>query len=152
FRGAIEDCRGQYSIEALFSVVGESKELHPMVRDEIYRIGYEAIINACTHSGGTRMEVTLSYVNDLTVRVQDNGKGIDPLIAAHGREGHFGLQGMRERAHRIGAKLTITSSPGSGTDVVLVVPGRIVFRHKKEGGSHWLKRPFFAQSSTSNHE
>ena len=123
-----------------------------MLRDEIYRIGYEAIINACAHSGGTRMEVTLSYANDLTVRVQDNGKGIDPLIAAKGREGHFGLQGMRERADRIGAKLIVTSSPGSGTEIVLVVPGRIVFRHTKEGGSHWLKKSFFTQSSTSNHE
>jgi signal transduction histidine kinase/ligand-binding sensor domain-containing protein len=131
FRGAIEDCRGQYSMEALFSVAGQPQELHPMLRDEIYRIGYEAIINACAHSGGTRMEVTLSYANDLTVRVQDNGKGIDPLIAAKGREGHFGLQGMHERADRIGAKLTVTSSPGSGTKIVLVVPGRIVFRHTK---------------------
>jgi len=131
FRGAIEDCRGQYSMEALFSVAGQPQELHPMLRDEIYRIGYEAIINACAHSGGTRMEVTLSYANDLTVRVQDNGKGIDPLIADKGKEGHFGLQGMRERADRIGAKLTITSSPGSGTKIVLVVPGRIVFRNTK---------------------
>jgi signal transduction histidine kinase len=135
----------------LFSVAGQPQELHPMVRDEIYRIGYEAIINACTHSGGTRVETTLSYANDLTVRVQDNGSGIDPLLTAKGREGHFGLQGMRERADRIGAKLTITSSPGSGTEIVLVVPGRIVFRHTKEGGSHWLKKSFFTGSSTSNH-
>lgn len=41
FRGAIGDCRRQYSIEALFSVAGQPQELHPMLRDEIYRIGYE---------------------------------------------------------------------------------------------------------------
>jgi signal transduction histidine kinase/ligand-binding sensor domain-containing protein len=142
FRGAIEDCRGQYSMEALFSVAGQPQELHPMLRDEIYRIGYEAIINACAHSGGTRMEVTLSYANDLTVRVQDNGKGIDPLIAAKGREGHFGLRGMHERADRIGAKLTITSSPGSGTKIVLVVPGRIVFTHTKTPAFARIKQIF----------
>lgn len=77
------------------------------------------------------MEVTLSYANDLSIRVRDNGKGIDPLIAAKGKEGHFGLQGMRERADRIGAKLTITTSPDSGTEIVLVVPWRIVFRHSR---------------------
>ena len=151
FRGAIEDCRRQYSVEAVFSVAGQPQELHPMLRDEIYRIGYEAIINACAHSDGTLMEVTLSYANNLTVRVQDNGKGIDPLIAARGREGHFGLQGMRERADRIGAKLTIISSPGSGTEIDLVVPGRIVFKHTKGGISHWLRKSFSRKAPTNKH-
>jgi nitrate/nitrite-specific signal transduction histidine kinase len=54
--------------------------------------------------------------------------GIDPHIAERGRESHFGLQGMRERATRIGAQLTVLTSPDSGTEVTLIVPGRVVFR------------------------
>jgi signal transduction histidine kinase len=62
------------------------------------------------------------------VRVRDNGTGIDPVVVAEGKEGHFGLQGMHERAARIGAKLTIATSATSGTEITVVVPGSIVFR------------------------
>jgi signal transduction histidine kinase len=53
---------------------------------------------------------------------------MDPVVADRGKEGHFGLQGMRERAVRIAAKLTVTSSPESGTQVKMVVPGKIIDR------------------------
>ena len=74
------------------------------------------------------MEVDLRYEQDLVVRVKDNGKGIDAAIASEGKDGHFGLQGMRERAARIGAKLSLSSSATSGTEITLVVPGDIAFR------------------------
>jgi len=116
------------SMAVTFSVVGDAREMHPIVRDEIYRIGYEAIRNAFGHSSGSRLEVELRYANDLALRVSDNGLGIDPAIADTGKDGHFGLQGMRERAARIGGKLTIVSSTNSGTEIKLVVPGNIIFR------------------------
>ena len=116
------------SMAVIFSVVGDAKEMHPIVRDEIYRIGYEAIRNACTHSGASRLEVELRYARDLALRVDDNGTGIDPAIADRAKDGHFGLQGMRERAARIGGKLTLGSSSNSGTEVRLIVPGGICFR------------------------
>jgi signal transduction histidine kinase/ligand-binding sensor domain-containing protein len=128
FRRATENGQVPDSMEAALSVVGDAREMHPIVRDEIYRIGYEAIRNAYLHSQATRLEVELRYEQDLTVRVRDNGVGVEPAIASQGKEGHFGLRGMRERAARIGAHLTIATSPASGTDVTLVVPGRIVFR------------------------
>lgn len=128
FRRAIQDCERRGSMQASFSVTGDAKEMHPVVRDEVYRIGYEAIRNACMHSRGSRLEVGLSYSQDLTVRVADNGVGIDPAIVDQGKEGHFGLQGLRERAARIGAKLTVVSSANVGTEVTVVVPGSIVFR------------------------
>jgi signal transduction histidine kinase len=102
--------------------------MHPIVRDEVYRIGYEAIRNACMHSEASLLEVDLRYEQDLVVRVKDNGKGIDAAIVAEGKDGHFGLQGMRERAARIGAKLILSSSATSGTEITLVVPGDIAFR------------------------
>ncbi len=125
---AAEECRGLSPIEVTCSVIGTAREMHPIVRDEIFRIGYEAIRNACAHSHGARLEVTLEYSEGLELRVSDDGVGIDPQIAERGRESHFGLQGMRERATRIGAQLTVLTSPDTGTEVTLVVPGRVVFR------------------------
>jgi signal transduction histidine kinase len=129
FQRATEDCRNETSMEASFSVIGDAKEVHPVVRDEIYRIGYEAIRNACTHSRGSRLDVALTYAQDLVVRVQDNGIGINSAIAVGGKDGHFGLQVMRERAARIGGTVSVASPSGFGTEVRIVVPGRIVFQN-----------------------
>jgi signal transduction histidine kinase/ligand-binding sensor domain-containing protein len=126
FRRAIDECKTQTQMDASFSVVGESREMHPVVRDEIYRVGYEAIRNSCTHSGAAHLEITLEYAHDLILRVSDNGVGMD--AASSEKEGHFGLRGMRERAARIGGKFTLVTSPGSGTVITLVVPGSIAFR------------------------
>ena len=118
------------SLAIAFTVVGASRELHPIVRDEVYHIGYEAIRNAYTHSRASRLEIELKYAHDLSLHVSDNGVGIEPAIVERGKDGHFGLQGMRERAKRIGGKLTVHSS-ASGTEVTVVVPGGISFRNPK---------------------
>jgi signal transduction histidine kinase len=127
-RRVTEDGLIPNSMAVTFSVIGDAKEMHPIVRDEIYRIGYEAIRNACMHSGASQLEVELRYANDLALRVGDNGTGINPVIADRGKDGHFGLQGMRERAARIGGKLTLVSSSNSGTEIHVIVPGGIIFR------------------------
>lgn len=129
-RRAIEDCQRQSPLQPTFAVTGEPREMHPVVRDEVYRIAFEAIRNACAHAGGNRLEIGLIYARDLTVRVSDDGGGIDPEVVSGGREGHFGLQGMRERAARIGAKLTVVSSASAGTEITLVVPGPVIFRRQ----------------------
>ena len=61
-----------------FTVTGSARGMHPIIRDEIYRIGHEAIRNACLHSQASRLEVELIYSKALTLRVPDNGIGIDP--------------------------------------------------------------------------
>jgi len=104
--------------------------MHPIARDEIYHIGYEAIRNACEHSSANELEIALTYAQDLTLRVSDNGRGIEATVLTEGKKGHFGLQGMRERAERIGSKLTLVSSPDSGTEMTLVVPGNVIFRKR----------------------
>ena len=128
FRRAAESCAADASITVRFAVTGESRDMHPIVRDEVYRIGYEAIRNACTHAKASRLGVELTYGRDLSVCVGDNGVGIEPSVAAAGKEGHFGLIGMRERASSIGANLTLASSATKGTTVTLVVPGEVAFR------------------------
>src|SRR5262249_49778019 len=108
-------------------VVGDGRDLHPVVRDEIYRIGYEAIRNACRHSMGGAVDVMLEYARDLTLRTRDDGVGIDPAVLERGKDGHFRLRGMRERAARIGALFAIDPAPQSGPAITLVVPGRVAF-------------------------
>jgi signal transduction histidine kinase/ligand-binding sensor domain-containing protein len=128
FRRALEECRIHSSMEVTFQVSGQIREMHPIVRDEVYRIGYEAIRNACVHSQARQLGVELSYTQDLSLRISDNGAGIDPDIVHRGRPGHFGLQGMRERAARIMGKFIVESSAGSGTAITLTVPGGIIYR------------------------
>ena len=91
------------------------------------------------------MEVELGYADDLTLLVSDNGTGIDPAIADRGKDGHFGLQGMRERGARIGGKLTLVSSSNSGTEISLIVPGGIIFMEKmpvRRSLFTWIKAIF----------
>jgi len=145
FLRAIDECRIQSRAQISFSVNGDPREMHPVVRDEIYRIGYEAIRNAAVHSGGNRLEVTIVYAHDLTLRVSDNGIGIDSKIVETGKQSHFGLSGMRERAERVGGKFSLVSSPGSGTVITLVVPGPIVFRNANSNWSGRIKS-FFSRN------
>lgn len=142
FRRATDDCMTRGAMASTLSVVGETREMHPIVRDEVYRIGYEAIRNACAHSGASRLTVELRYEHDLVIRVRDDGKGIDQTIAENGKPGHFGLQGMRERATRIGGRLSLVSSANSGTEVALVVPGSVVYRRARAVPSTWIKAIF----------
>jgi signal transduction histidine kinase len=87
------------------------------------------------HSHCKRLEVRLKYAQDLSISVKDDGAGIDPTILANGKHGHFGLQGMRERAERIGGKFTLNSSPQHGTEITVVVPGDIVFSKNRHFSS-----------------
>ena len=88
----------------------------------------EAVANAVRHGGADRVDVGLSVANgEVQLSVADNGTGMDAAILKHGKDGHFGLPGMRERAARIGAKLTVVSAPAVGTEIALIVPGRTIF-------------------------
>jgi signal transduction histidine kinase len=156
FRRSIGERQIHSSMDASFSVAGEVSGMHPIVRDEVYRIGYEAIRNACVHSQATHLQVELTYAEDLILLVRDNGIGIDPAVVGKGKEGHFGLQGMRERARRIMAKLTVETSTVSGTEIKLVVPGSIIYQRPISGGpklsaiKSLLKRMGLTSNSTDS--
>src|SRR5262249_40867993 len=104
-------------------VEGRTRQLHPFIRDEVYRIGREALINAFRHSNATSIDIEIDQAAEsFHLVVTDNGRGIDPELLQSGRDGHFGLSGIRERAERIGATLTLRSRTGAGTEVELFVP------------------------------
>lgn len=105
-------------------VTGQPKALKPGIQEQIYLIGREALINALRHSDATSIEVEVEYrPRRLRVLVRDNGRGIDSKTVRSGRDGHWGLTGMRERAAHIGAQLQIWSRPGAGTEVEISIPG-----------------------------
>src|SRR5262245_64225214 len=101
-----------------------------MVLEESYAIGREAVTNALTHSRGERVAVEIGYAPaQFRLRVRDDGRGIDPaILETGGRDGHFGLRGMRERARRIGANLEMRSAPAGGTEIELTVPAKTAYR------------------------
>ena len=142
-----------------YRVVAQSatRPLRPLIRDEVYRIGREALVNAFRHSSASTVEVEVDYAsNYLRVMVRDDGRGIDPVVLQTGREGHWGLVGMRERSESIGGKLKLRSRVGAGTEIELVVPSAIAF----EGQSHdtashwrrWLSRERFEKAVADEHE
>ena len=107
---------------------GTPHELHPIVRDEIARIGSEAISNAFRHAKADSIEVLVVYTGSrLSVTIADDGAGINSNVLQSGREGHFGLTGMRERAQRIKAEFSVASRLGSGTSVNLTIPAELAY-------------------------
>jgi signal transduction histidine kinase/streptogramin lyase len=102
---------------------GDRRPLDPAVRDEIYRIGREALVNAFRHAQAKNVEVEIEFLGKrLVLRIRDDGRGIDPAVLQSGLDNHFGLPGMRERAEKIGGQLRVISRPGAGTEIELSVP------------------------------
>ena len=104
------------------------RDLHPIIRDELYRIAREALRNAFSHAQAHQIEAEMMYTDRLfRLRIRDDGQGIPSEILEEGRPGHYGLPGMRERAKQIGAKLTIWSGVGRGTEIELRLEGSIAY-------------------------
>ena len=124
------------------AVEGEARDLHPILRDEIYKTAAEALRNAFRHAQAQQVEVEIRYDNEqFRLRVRDDGKGIDPaVLSGQGREGHYGLRGMRERATLMGGKLTVWSEVDAGTEVELRVPASTVYATARRRS--WLSRNF----------
>ncbi len=121
--GAAQRTFGGMDIAVHLTVTGTARPYPPTVEAEIVSIAAEAMTNARRHSGCRTVWVACAYdARGLSVSVRDDGQGFDPLQTSP--LGHWGLVGMRERAAAIGARLTVTSALGTGTEVVLVLPER----------------------------
>ncbi len=123
------DASGGTSAAFQIEVEGTPRDLHPILRDEIYRIGGEGLRNAFQHAQAQRIELEIRYdQSQIRLRVRDDGKGIDPaVLGGDGRQGHYGLRGMRERAKLIGGNLTVWSDFDSGTEIELSIPAAAAY-------------------------
>ncbi len=123
------ELKADHSCEFKVIVNGAVQPLHAAVAKELSTIGREAVYNAFKHASARTIEVELSYErSQLRMCIRDNGVGVESRVLEDGkREGHWGLPGMRERASKIGAALSIWSRPGAGTEVEVRLTSKIAF-------------------------
>ena len=114
---------GSSPAKVYLQVKGTYRPLERRIEDELLRIGQEAVANAVRHAAATRIDVQLIYqAARVSLRVEDDGRGFDP--SRNGAQGHYGIQGMQERAGEIDATLELESTPGKGTLVSVEAPVR----------------------------
>lgn len=123
-------------------VYGSVRAIDPLVRDELHGISREALVNAFQHARASEIEVEIDYgMDELCLRIRDNGIGIDPaIVAAGGRSGHWGMVGMHERASAMGARMNVWSRPESGTEVEVRVPATVAHGRAKASWTSWMRR------------
>jgi signal transduction histidine kinase len=111
------------------TVEGRQQALSAVLQDELYKIGRELLRNSFRHASASRIEAEIRYSDRLfRLRIRDDGKGMDRNVLHEGTlPGHWGLPGIRERANRIGGRLTFWTEAGAGTEVELAVPARIAY-------------------------
>jgi signal transduction histidine kinase len=121
------DQGGEHCPELRVQVEGTSRDLVPLVRDEVYRIALEALRNAFRHAQARQIEVEFRYgQRQFRLRVRDDGRGIEQrLLERTGREGHYGLPGMQARL--ISGEFEVWSEPDSGTKIELTVPASVAY-------------------------
>ena len=139
---------GREPSSAKFQVVveGPPRDLHPILRDEVYAIAREAVRNAFRHAQALNIEAEIRYSGrSFQFRIRDDGGGIDPGVVAEGRAGHYGVPGMRERARRIGGKLNVWTATGAGTELELSIPGSIAYGTSHGRGVFGLFRKMAAR-------
>jgi PAS domain S-box-containing protein len=109
------------STRAECRVHGPARDLPDDVESELLRIGLEALTNALKYAGASTVHIDLHFEPEtIRLSVRDDGRGFDPTDQS-ARAG-FGLISMRERAERLGGRLTISSRPGAGTEVIVAAP------------------------------
>lgn len=124
---AADQLREGSGVRVAVRTEGSCVRLAPGVQDEVYHIGREAIANAVRHARADLIEIDLTCTGSrMVLAVRDDGIGLDPDLQLHGRPGHWGMTGMRERAARIGAGLVIRNRPARGTEVMLSLQGASV--------------------------
>jgi signal transduction histidine kinase/ligand-binding sensor domain-containing protein len=123
----------EQSIDFRSTVEGTPRDLHPIVGEEAMFIAREALTNAFRHAAAKQIEAEISYAEaELQIRIRDDGRGIDTdVLREGGKDGHWGLLGMRERARKIRGTLTVWSKPGAGTEVDLRLPAHIAYQSRR---------------------
>lgn len=140
FERIVNECKTSGSPESSVAIQGHPNPLKAVVYEEAFRIGREAYINSLAHASATQIEIMVEYGNRaFCLRIKDDGCGIDEQTLSHGREGHWGLAGMKERAKAIGADLSIQSHTPGGTTIDLRIPASIAYT---QPNSHHFKWPW----------
>ncbi|MES2164061.1 MAG: two-component regulator propeller domain-containing protein [Pseudomonadota bacterium] len=111
------------------TISGTARPLDAMIQEEALAIVTEAVANAYAHAEASKIEAELHYGRrEFRCIVRDDGIGIPGAVLNDGgRQNHWGLRGMYERAARIGAKLVVYSGEGGGTAWQLDLPAVLAY-------------------------
>jgi signal transduction histidine kinase len=124
------------AIEVAIAVNGSPRRLDPLALEEVTSIAGEALYNMRQHAAARRITAEIRFDSSFGLRLADDGVGIAARVAAEGgKEGHFGLVGMAERAQKLRASLSVQALAEGGTEVLLTVPGSIAYKREE-------RRPF----------
>jgi signal transduction histidine kinase/ligand-binding sensor domain-containing protein len=125
---------------------GTPRRLKPVVGDEVYRITREALRNALRHAAARHITAEIRYdERRFRVQLRDDGRGFDEqAVRRDPPAGHFGLNGMRERAEKIGGSLDVWSKPGFGTEIVVSIPAAIAYAPSSR---RWVRAGLFGSRS-----
>jgi signal transduction histidine kinase len=131
---------GLYATELSVSSSGKERPLNPVVAEELFKVGREAISNAFRHAQAKSIQVELDYRDrDLKLLIRDNGVGIDQRLLIEGKKaGHWGLPGMRERVARLNGNIRFESRQAMGTTVEVKIPAYRAYRRKQFPLPRWL--------------
>ncbi len=114
---------GSAPVKLSLEVRGTYRPVRSGIEDELLRIGQEAVTNVLRHADAGRVSIELAYTSKkLRMTITDDGRGFARHPYASGPNGHFGLQGMEERAQQIHARLVVASEEGKGTTVLVEAP------------------------------
>lgn len=121
-RRLVDDVAARHDLAVDFALshLAEGDRLPPDVETTVYRIAQEALTNVARHAGVSTCSVVLARIHDrVRLVITDSGVGFDAATAA---AGSLGLTGMAERAALVSGTVRITSSPGTGTVIVMEAP------------------------------
>ena len=124
-------------------VEGRPRPLHPIIRDEVYRIGRQVLVNDFRHPHAKLIEVEVQYrTRRLHIIIRHDACGIDPQELRFAGEDYRGLAALRRRAEVIGARLRVRSHGAIGSEVQLSVPADIAFQREANSTSllRWVAR------------
>lgn len=109
-------------LDVTFEIGNGQRRLDPLIETVLFRVAQESLNNVSRHSGAKQARVRLRYETDqVTLQIMDKGLGFNPAESFHPPRG-WGLAGMQERVESVGGELHLTSAPGQGTTVEVIVP------------------------------
>lgn len=138
FRRAAEECLTNRSTEFALLVTGTNRDMHPMMRDEVYRLGYDVICDICRRREVGRVEVELIYGSTFCLQVRSTNHLLGSPLTETGNGEHFDIVAMQSRAQRFGASINVTAPSRSTVELTLSVPGGIIFQSASSVLPRWL--------------
>ncbi len=117
------DVEGRTSLAVRVEIHGTEREISSSIKTAVFRIVQEALTNVVKHAGAKTTLVTLRYKDEeVSVRVEDDGRGFDPQAAGSGKRVSWGLKNIEERTTLLGGKFKLISHPGEGTIIIVSLP------------------------------